>query len=764
MHLFKRSPATGEISVRAHIPLSAPPGALRSLRLALIAAPAMLLAACGGAGGPGPSSVSSGTPPAPAPTPTVNYDTAEYRRSSAAVDSGVLPAWQAGVSGAGVTIGFIDSGLTDALGEFTGRISALSRDVTGQGRSLADSSGHGTAVAGVAAAARNESGIVGLAPGVTIAMMRADNGDCANGCRYTDSALAAGMDAAVAAGAKVVNISLGGSSANTALRSAFARAAAAGTVIVISAGNDGNREVDPLPAAALAAGSGANVIIVGSASPSGTISSFSNRAGSSQSNYILALGEDVRSFDNEGTAYLYSGTSFAAPSVTAAVALLAQAFPNLSASRLVELVLSSADDAGDIGTDSIYGRGLLNIGRAMAPSGATSLAGTSIPVLLTPSGSLGSAFGNGLATSSGLSGIPITDRFDRLYTVSLGQSLRPASPSRLVGRLASAGLQSASTELHGGPVSVSLLLRATDQVDQAGVDHFRNDDHSVAHLGFAQRGVDARAGSRNPLSETRLRVQATGGLGFVAATGRLAAESLPGAVAGGFVADDGLSPDEGTGVNGRQLLMAEHRQGAFAFALAASQRRYSLPRSNGLSHDAMQSRVTLAAAYARGPWRLALHAADLQDDGALLGTRLSESFGLLGGRTRSLGLAAGYERGGYALRLAGSQGWVDPRFAEAGLLAASDKLRVQSWSLTGEAPAGPGRLSLRVAGPMAVSGGRFLLANGTPVAVAATARETATELGYAVGSLSLAAFHRQNAGNLPGLADTGAAFTFRTDF
>ena len=47
-----------------------------------------------------------------------------------------------------------------------------------------------------------------------------------------------------------------------------------------------------------------------------------------------------------------------------------------------------------------------------------------------------------------------------------------------------------------GPVSVSLLLRATDQVDQAGVDHFRNDDHSVAHLGFAQRGVDARAGSR----------------------------------------------------------------------------------------------------------------------------------------------------------------------------------------------------------------------------------------------------------------------------
>ncbi|MCP6336197.1 S8 family serine peptidase, partial [Klebsiella pneumoniae] len=76
-----------------------------------------------------------------------------------------------------------------------------------------------------------------------------DNGDCADGCNYTDNAIAAGIDGAVSAGAKVINISLGGSSANIMLRNAFARASSSGTVIVVSAGNDGKGEVDPLAVA-----------------------------------------------------------------------------------------------------------------------------------------------------------------------------------------------------------------------------------------------------------------------------------------------------------------------------------------------------------------------------------------------------------------------------------------------------------------------------------------------------------------------------------
>lgn len=742
-----------------------------AIRLLFITSPALLLAACGGAGGPGPASLSSSTPPAqPAPVvvappaPAANHDTAEYRRSTAAVGANVLPAWNSGASGAGVTIGIIDSGLTDTLGEFTGRISSASRDVTGQGRSLADPTGHGTAVAAVAAAARNDSGMSGIAPAATLAVMRADSGDCADGCRFTDSALATGVDAAVAAGAKVINISLSGSNANLTLRNAFAKAAAAGTVLVLSAGNSGESDVAALAQAALASAGAGNVIIAGAADGSGAIASFSNRAGSAQANYLTAPGVSVRSFNHQGEAALYSGTSFAAPTVTGAVALLAHSFPNLSASKIVEILLASADDAGDKGTDAVYGRGLLNVGKAMAPSGPTSLAGTTIPVAMTDAGSLGGAFGDGISTASALSSIPVTDAHDRHYAVSPGRTLRTASAARLAGRLESASLATASTSARIGGYSLALQIRASDRADRAGIDGFRDQDRSVAHLGFAQRGLDARAGSLNPLRETRLSFSGEGPVGLVLATGRMASESLPGASAGGFITDDGLSPDDGTGTRGRLLLMAEHHRGPLTLAMAASQRSFSLTRIDGLGRTARQDRLTLAAAYDKGPWRLALHATSSNDDGALLGTRLAPAFGLLGGQTLAIGGAAGFETGGYTLRLAATTGWTEPRLADNMLLKSGGRLRTQSWSVAGTAPVGPGVLSLRFAGPVVVTGGQFLLANGTPLAARANARETAAELGYSLGRLSVAAYQRNDAGNMAGRRDRGAAFTWRAGF
>src|SRR5512139_3043805 len=96
------------------------------------------LAACGGGSSGG--SVQSTPPPVSAPTPTpastpaatsVNYDTAEYRASSGPSFHGAITAYETGASGAGVTIGIVDSGIADVGGEFTGRISPLSRDFGG---------------------------------------------------------------------------------------------------------------------------------------------------------------------------------------------------------------------------------------------------------------------------------------------------------------------------------------------------------------------------------------------------------------------------------------------------------------------------------------------------------------------------------------------------------------------------------------------------------------------------------------------------------
>lgn len=746
------------------------PGCLRLL----VIGSASVLAACGGAGGGGPAPLGSAPaavapPPAPlpAPPPPTNFDTAEYRRSTAPFQANAIAAWQAGATGQGVTIGFIDSGINPNSSEFAGRIAPASRDVSGLGRSLDDSSGHGTAVAAVAAAARNDSGMMGVAFQARIAAFRADNGQCSDGCSYTDGAIAAGLDAAVGAGARAVNISLGGSSAGSALRSAFNRAVNAGLVVVISAGNDSDAQPDPLPVAALAATGSGNILIVGSVDSRGAISSFSNRAGATQSNFLVAVGEDVRSFDQNGQAFFYSGTSFSAPTVSGAVALLAQAFPNLTGRRIAEILLTTADDLGSPGTDPVFGRGRLNIARAMAPIGQTSLAGTAIAVPAVPNGSLGTALGNGLSTGTALASVPVTDQYDRLYTFALGATLRTASAGRLAGRLESARLQTTSTAITDGPVSTSLALRTTAFAPRPAADRFRESDSGQSHLGFAQRGLDRHVALRNPLRETQLAMR-HGAAGLTFASGQLAGLALPGTAAGGFLADDGLLPNEGTGTNGRQLVMADVATGPVTLALAASSRHLPLPQAAGLSRSARQDHLMVAAGYSRGPVALAVQAADTQDEGALLGTRLSPAFGLSGGRTRSLGAAATVGLGGASVRFAGTQGWVMPHTSDSGLLRADGTLSTSSWSASAAVPLGGSLFSARVAQPLAVTGGRFRLANGPALEAAATARETVLELGVETAlfgaPLSLAAFHRSDAGNIAGISDTGAAFTWMVGF
>ena len=198
---------------------------------------------------------------------------------------------------------------------------------------------------------------------------------------HARKAIAQGIDAARMAGARVINLSLGGSSPGSQLMSAMQRAVGAGIILVISAGNDGEDPVKGTNADPFALVPAQNfpgqVIIAGSvgvADGSGTnlnqLSSFSNQAGQGQNWYLAALGYRVRTIDNTGTGYLYSGTSFSAPIISGAVALMAQAFPNLTAREIVEILFTTADDLGAAGDDPVYGQGRLNIARAFQPIGS----------------------------------------------------------------------------------------------------------------------------------------------------------------------------------------------------------------------------------------------------------------------------------------------------------------------------------------------------------------------------------------------------------
>jgi subtilisin family serine protease len=408
-----------------------------------------LLSACGGGSGVGstPPPVAAPTPtptptpaptPTPTPAPTTNYDTAEYRASVGPVSASAVSAYQLGATGAGIGVAVIDTGIDLQSAEFTGRLSAASADIAGNG-TLDDLDGHGTAVAFTLAGRRTGAGTHGMAFDSTLIALRADRpGTCTGastggaeegGCRFDTSTLARGVTAAVTAGAKVVNLSLGGTSSTADLRAAIQRATAAGLVVVMAAGNDGLAEPDALAAVAGDPSLRGQVIVAGSVTSADAMAANSNRAGSLASHYLTAVGVDVRAPDANGQVLLWSGTSMAAPQISGAVALLAQAFPNLTGAQIAELLLSTARDAGAAGTDPIYGRGVLDLRRAFQPVGATSLAGSTLAVPVAGGAVLSAPMGDARPTGTGA---VILDSFGRAFAIDLGAGARAATPMRLL--------------------------------------------------------------------------------------------------------------------------------------------------------------------------------------------------------------------------------------------------------------------------------------------------------------------------------------------
>lgn len=162
---------------------------------------AMLLAACGGGGGvnsggsapPPVAPVPTPTPPAtPTPTPTSSADTAEYKASGAVVSAKAAYAYDRQITGKGVTIAVLDNGIDTSGREFAGRISpgstAFDQKIARCGTcaaetirfGLKDVIGHGTKVAGIAAAARDGSGMQGVAPEATILALKISGPDMSN--------------------------------------------------------------------------------------------------------------------------------------------------------------------------------------------------------------------------------------------------------------------------------------------------------------------------------------------------------------------------------------------------------------------------------------------------------------------------------------------------------------------------------------------------------------------------------------------------------
>ncbi|MBB2900983.1 subtilisin family serine protease [Kineococcus radiotolerans] len=272
------------------------------------------------------------------------------------------PAWST-TRGAGLTVAVLDSGVDATQPDLTGRV----RD-GGNFAEGTDIGEHGTEVATVVAGAyRNAHGAAGVAPEVEILAVRV----CTPlGC--PSNAVVEGIAAAVDAGADVLNLSLGGETYNRTTAAAVAYAIGKGVVVVASAGNSGDQG-NPLEYPASYPG----VVSVSASARDGSAAPWA------QHNDLVDLsapGEAIPAGE-PGSAGRYpyvpvSGTSFSAPQVAAAAALVRAVAPRATVAE-VEGVLRSTTTPQSWGPG--YGTGMLDVAAAVAKARTTAAATAPAP-------------------------------------------------------------------------------------------------------------------------------------------------------------------------------------------------------------------------------------------------------------------------------------------------------------------------------------------------------------------------------------------------
>jgi subtilisin family serine protease len=335
-----------------------------------------LVSACSGGGGGSDSGkgvvIAPSGPTASTPAPSPAAEQLEDQRSNAASFAQAEAAYRMGFTGRGVKIAVLDTGIAPGVREFAGRIDPASADVAGT-RGLVDTSGHGTMMASVALAARDGQGMHGVAYEATLVSLNFSNPASCTGltaCTFLSAGLIAGIDAAIAAKVRVINLSFSIDQSYDVFEEAVRRAAAAGIVTVISAGNsDGDPRQPLLMARAFAQAAPGWVIIAGGVDATGTFAfDRANQAGTGADAawYLTALFKDVNMVGPDGLLVQHDGTSPAAAAISGAIALVAQARPSLTGAQIVTLLLANATDAGAPGRDPVCGNGVLNIAKTFA--------------------------------------------------------------------------------------------------------------------------------------------------------------------------------------------------------------------------------------------------------------------------------------------------------------------------------------------------------------------------------------------------------------
>ena len=319
--------------------------------------------------------------------------------------------WQITTGSSSVIIAIVDTGISLSHPDLSAKI-VSGWDFVNNDSIADDDDGHGTHVAGIAAAQTNNgTGVAGVSWGALLMPVKVLDSS-GNGF---DTDVAQGIIWATDHGAQIINLSLGGTDPSTPLQDAVNYAYSHGVTIVAAAGNSGASSI-------LYPARYDHVIAVAATDSSNTRAGFSNFGPQMA---LSAPGVHILSTYPGGYAYL-SGTSMATPFVSGLAAILRGLPGNGSPDVIAWEMESSALDLGPVGRDNLYGYGLIQmdraINRALTPTSTPTETSTLSPA---NSGSNGSG-GSGAAPFSGFFG---ASTFTPTFTWTPNAAQSPTSTS-----------------------------------------------------------------------------------------------------------------------------------------------------------------------------------------------------------------------------------------------------------------------------------------------------------------------------------------------
>lgn len=330
-------------------------------------------------------SATDSTENAPSVIETSNkFDNNDYGQSNRQADHlNLKDAYDEGLDGTGVSVGVIDGALS--------KVNPALTNVIDHGKFGANSTSinHATAVSLAIAGSDVNGNVLGIAKNVQLHFADASASDTTIS---RDASLRAMYDLRNS-GIRIINNSYGSSLLSDYIKDAndylnaidqnakdrsyigqLKKLVDNNTLLIWAAGNEGsnqptNESLLPLAEPELEKG----FITVVGINDDNTLNNKSNKCGDAKNWCIAALWkfntvnvnatnlDEMKDYALSTTA----GTSIAAPQVTAAVALVAQKYPWMSNENLKTTILTTATDLGAKGVDSVYGWGLLNIGKAI---------------------------------------------------------------------------------------------------------------------------------------------------------------------------------------------------------------------------------------------------------------------------------------------------------------------------------------------------------------------------------------------------------------